>query len=517
MLDTATLFVQGNWTQLQQLQLDLATNAPPEVIRFRPEAVSILCQVNWLALKTLDLSNNVLHFSCISMLVSKQWPLLSTLNLSNARIDAKASLKLLTGHWPVLQDLDLSWNKLDAGFFQEMVKGFKLLQLELLDLSHTSFSEASAAHLIHLQAQLKSLCLSYNNINAHLMSTLIQAGWKHIQSVDLSQSRQDTKTIQKLTEAGWSQLDTLCLGGNAALHDAAAVQALSHGQWPLLATLDLQGIKLDAEAMSQLIKGGWPCLKTLCLSSCQLEALSCSVLQLGKWPLLDTLKLEHNPVGTEGMMYLAKAAWPNLSYLDLSDCGLDFGAMPYLVNGKWPLLCLRLQNNLMVTGSMAAFSTGHWPMLRELAISVKGNEQAALCAVICLSSGNWPLLQKLTLNLDSVSNNVLQHLLRNCQPLWDCLQFTDDPCLPNLDFAGHMRDGRRDTADFHIDCPDVRAKNFPHLRLLHLQVFYRSHDVSATVRLTEVGHFPEACVTAMRVTAAGLALLKQAAGHMQAG
>ncbi len=49
--------------------------------------------------------------------------------------------------------------------------------------------------------------------------------------------------------------------------DAASVEKLAQGQWPLLEVLDLERNDLDQCAIGHLIQGRWPMLRELTLDS----------------------------------------------------------------------------------------------------------------------------------------------------------------------------------------------------------------------------------------------------------
>ena len=70
------LLVNGAWTQLQHLDIDLCFNPTT------PEWVNAIVQADWPAMKTLDLQNICLTYDVISLLVARPWPaLVSTLTV----------------------------------------------------------------------------------------------------------------------------------------------------------------------------------------------------------------------------------------------------------------------------------------------------------------------------------------------------------------------------------------------------------------------------------------------------
>ena len=93
------ILVQGNWPQLQTLNLKYRA-------RLEPGAVAQLARAHWPNLVSLDLSRNGLGEAAVSQLIAGNWPALKSVNLSHNKLDAAAIAWLIQADWP-LESLEL--------------------------------------------------------------------------------------------------------------------------------------------------------------------------------------------------------------------------------------------------------------------------------------------------------------------------------------------------------------------------------------------------------------------------
>lgn len=132
----------------------------------------------------------------------------------------------------------------------------------------------------------------------------------------------DVAAAHHLSSADWPYLARLHIHLNMYKSpgvqslDAASVQKLAQGQWPLLEVLTLRCNDLDQCAIGHLIQGRWPMLRKLALDSkCMTEAV-CGMLSIVD--ILDQLQAMQCEVTKSGfggrfqLKRLSSTIWPLL-------------------------------------------------------------------------------------------------------------------------------------------------------------------------------------------------------------
>ena len=129
----------------------------------------------------------------------------------------------------------------------------------------------------------------------------------------------DVPTVSSLTEAHWTNLQSLDLSySNLGLR---GLVQLADGQWPLLRKLDISRMQhnglLSPDHVAAFADGAWPMLTYLSLGHNGMDDDCAMELIDRDWPLLATIDLSHNNIGAEGGAALAGANWPDLEHLCL--------------------------------------------------------------------------------------------------------------------------------------------------------------------------------------------------------
>jgi len=159
--------------------------------------------------------------------------------------------------WPHLLVLAIFNDCIGSDAFLHL-KPDNLPSLVSLTIKTYNFDTQAAVHLAKgLPRRLSSLLL-FTNIDAAAAHHLSTANWPHLVILHIKSNVPELPGVQTL--------------------DAASVQKLAQGQWPLLKELNLSCNDLDQCAIVHLIQGRWPMLRKLTLDSkCMTEAV-CDML-----------------------------------------------------------------------------------------------------------------------------------------------------------------------------------------------------------------------------------------------
>ncbi len=159
------------------------------------------------------------------------WPHMLLMVISSTHIGSDAFVNLVPNNLPSLENFTIRANKLDTQAALHMAKG--------------------------LPRSLSSLLL-LTNIDATAAHHLSTANWPYLAILHINSNVYKLPGVPSL--------------------NAASVQKLAQGQWPLLDELDLSCNDLDQCAIGHLIQGRWRMLSSLTLDSkCMTEAV-CGML-----------------------------------------------------------------------------------------------------------------------------------------------------------------------------------------------------------------------------------------------
>ena len=155
------------------------------------------------------------------------WPHLSFLVISSNRIGSDAFVNLMPNNLPFLNTFTIRARHCDTQTVLHLAKGLPRMLSSLLLM--TDIDVAAANHLS-------------------------SADWPYLARLHIHLNMYKSPGVQSL--------------------DAASVQKLAQGQWPLLEVLTLRCNDLDQCAIGHLIQGRWPMLRKLALDSkCMTEAV----------------------------------------------------------------------------------------------------------------------------------------------------------------------------------------------------------------------------------------------------
>ena len=325
-----------------------------------------------------------------------------------------------------------------------------------------------------------------------------------------------TEIVPCFVSGAWTQLQHLHISFGPTTHPPECIHAVLQAGWPALRTLDLQNTCLGDDAISLLVARPWPILS--CLSKTGLSTDACLELLKGDWPLMKTvnlgwihldagffkhmvagsrllhltalhlpgtkldkaavselvhyqarlrvLHLEWNRLPGSVMSVLSQARWATLEVLDLYNCAhIDMEAVQCLARAAWPRLSnLRIDpkvaNKDPVT--MVVLSQANWPCLRTICLS---HNTLTLSACAALGSASWPLLEKLSVAVTDIGADHIQHLVQAHWPLLSCLDLRYNlinergielllkgrwPALRCLLLTGNIIAGSSMTALYHL-------------------------------------------------------------------
>ncbi len=337
---TFTQLAAGNWSSLQRLTLghseqlvvdNLVKADLPwlETLRLMTSdmcaaTISQVASGQWPELQTLMLecySKKFVTPGSILDLAPAQWPKLEKLNLrywnrDGAPLSRQAPHpawrdKLFPGNsWSALQMLCLSGLKVDCGTIKWM----------------------TSAHWPSLEDL--TVDLDEGRLDEECIWLLTQAHWPKLKTLFLPNSL-TIASVKQLSNGRWPQLESLDLGGCLYLYGLAwprifpDVFPCTKQLWPCLKSLDLSATDICAEGLVELVKGALPLLASLSLSHNRfVDAAAIEQLVSGEWPLLEVLNLADCDVGLVGLQHLVTGNWTLLTDLNLADCRICPAAAP---------------------------------------------------------------------------------------------------------------------------------------------------------------------------------------------
>ena len=161
--------------------------------------------------------------------------------------------------WPHLSVLAIFSDRIGSDAFLNLNPN-NLPSLTTFTIRARNFDTQAAVHLAKGLPRVLSSLLLFTNIDAAAAHHLSTADWPNL--VDLRIN---------------SPMGMHELHGSQSL-DAASVQKLAQGRWPLLEELDLSCNDLDQCAIGHLVQGRWPVLRHLTLDSKCMTAAVCDML-----------------------------------------------------------------------------------------------------------------------------------------------------------------------------------------------------------------------------------------------
>jgi len=329
----------------------------------------------------------------------------------------------------------------------------------------------------------------------------VQGNWPLLETLDLSNNKLDASSTEVLAHGLWPKLKSLNISQMGVGHwnrnyDAASLASvpghLIQGDWPLLESLILNSVDIDAQGISVLIKGNWPLLKELSLCDNLFSLAWLPLLSQAAWPLVRkffiTLFYDHrcsrfgydpnqtadaisrlmrvdwqleelllpgtnhlcsDNLSVNAMDSLVNSDMKSLTGLDLTGYMLEGYSVAMLAESKWPQLvrlCLNTHNlDAYTAGSLVDID---WPVLKHFAMTgISVSSMSVLC------KGSWPFLETLELTESHVHFGVLgaAELVKGDWPclislnLHDCaldaagmnriLEMSSWPLIASLDIA----------------------------------------------------------------------------------
>lgn len=194
----------------------------------------VLASGTWPNLASLDLSglslttNSSFALSdCIAQLRNVNWPALRVLNLSRAQLDANAIQCLTEVNLPHLETLVLNWNWLDDKAAMQLPRAY--------------------------WPGLQLLSLRFNLLHAPAVAALTTSSWPRLKSLNLRSNFIGSKATTQLTQGQWPMLEHLDLRSNSGID----VLKLREGLWPQLKIIAVDSNVLGSEGASWLLEK-WP-------------------------------------------------------------------------------------------------------------------------------------------------------------------------------------------------------------------------------------------------------------------
>ena len=256
------------------------------------------------------------------------------------------------------------------------------------------------------------------------MEALSHGNWPVLKSLELDRCNLNSSSIVHLTAGNWPQLESLWLGCNPLT--ASDIAQLATGNWPHLQHLDLAGVfnnvvtdkdgKVTAEQSA----------------SEQLDRAFMYHISTGAWPQMERMKLSRCRLNFANIRSLMLCHWPRLAYLDLSQQQLGNDSFALLRESEWPMLqWLDLTDTGIGPTAMSYLVLAKWPVLKTLNLSSNA-PHLTVDAVTILAQKQWACLEKLSLrgNLLGTHEGVVQLLQGKC--IWPKLRFLD-VCCADLD------------------------------------------------------------------------------------
>lgn len=151
-------------------------------------------------------------------------------------------------------------------------------------------------------------------VKSHALSTAIisqftEGSWPSLLHLEIFQCELTTQDCLLLSQGNWQKLSQLGLLHNTLHAECMALPA--KGKWPLLQIISLfHTANLDAVAIALL---NWPMLHSLDLCNVLLNAAM--VAELAKLHLPNLTSIDLSKTGQQGPC--AQADWPSLSYLNV--------------------------------------------------------------------------------------------------------------------------------------------------------------------------------------------------------
>jgi len=206
------------------------------------------------------------------------------------------TLRQLSGMiWPHLSLLVISSNRIGSDAFVDLMPN-NLPSLKTFTIRANKFDTQAAVHLAKGLPRMLSSLLLVTNIDAAAAHHLSTADWPYLANLHIHSNMYKLPGVQSL--------------------NAASVQKLAQGQWPLLEVLDLRCNDLDQCAIGHLIQGCWPMLRRLTLDSkCMTEAVCGMLSILDILDQLQAMQCEMTKPGFGGRFQLKRLSstiWPLL-------------------------------------------------------------------------------------------------------------------------------------------------------------------------------------------------------------
>ncbi len=197
--------------------------------------------------------------------------------------------------WPHLLDLAISSKCIGSDAFLHL-KPNNSISLDSLTIKTSKLDTQAADHLAKGLPRMLSSLLLFTNIDATAAHHLSTADWPNLARLHINSHMYNLPGVQSL--------------------NAASVQKLAQGQWPLLEVLDLRCNDLDQCAIGHLIQGRWPVLRRLTLDSkCMTEEV-CGMLSIANvLDQLQAMQCEMMKPGFGGRFQLKRLSstiWPLL-------------------------------------------------------------------------------------------------------------------------------------------------------------------------------------------------------------
>ncbi|KAL3150059.1 hypothetical protein ABBQ38_013407 [Trebouxia sp. C0009 RCD-2024] len=428
--------VQGNWPQLQQLQLCACVPDDRLCCSGRSKAGAI---------REYPRGERL-----FSSLATGNWPKLAALDVSGNQGFGNGMADLVKGPWPALTSLDMTDSFQQVSSFDSIIDFSKAdaPALASLSLGTDSIWEWRPAclrissrvfpHLTELDLHGTEL-LDYSTGS----SCLVQGDWPILGHLNLKNT---SNAEAVLAQGKWPQLVQLQLDGGCAYELAMldranfpalrylelSNQALGYGYTSLeyyvsiilpmfggsLSTLVVSGLTVWEPVTAPYLPHTWPPNMALGLV---IKADTAVLESLSLWPVtsvkLDPPSLSMALMGFDGprlgnvIVALIKSSFVMLQHLDLSS----------------------LNHMNLCSSFIADIASGHWPVLRTLLLDDNHLDDASLSP---LTKGDWPVLTMLSLRENHLSEEAVKLLVRGNWPMLGTLQVCGNDFYPSSTING---------------------------------------------------------------------------------
>ncbi len=185
--------------------------------------------------------------------------------------------------------------------------------------------------------------LGPGTIDADVVSHLGQFVPQSTQTLQCAHCHLTPEACSSLSDIYWPGLRILDLSDCGL--DAAAMHCLSKAVWSNLHVMDLSQNLLGDSAVKHLVSARLS-LRSLLLRGTGLNAAALEALSAGNWPSLSRLYLQDNQIDTRGIQLLMQGAWPGLQYLGLTHNMLDEGVYALLEVRCWQQQCAGIVSDM---------------------------------------------------------------------------------------------------------------------------------------------------------------------------